>query len=388
MDMGSNVYLDTETTGLNHDLDEIVEIAIVDDCGEVLLNSLVRPVRNKSWPDAERIHHISPDMVREAPTIEDLMPTIKAIVKDKVLVIYNADFDLGFLPQLEPAAVRCCMNSFAYEYGEWSDYFESYKWQPLAVAAAYVLFGEVPNHRALADAQACRAVWRYLHDDEARSQVKAIKQQMRLEREAEQYLRNRDVDKMFAERRFAEFVDKFLRVWWLRKPPFEYWSRGGLRLRIEEEYAQIFFGKSLAYLTAESSYQVIYESKKDIPKDLWPASRFSKFRWYKDELQPTGHAFVYKNMIYPLYHCSEKDRIDKEFALRLVGDAPGPLYSQTDLKRLGYSKSQIDPLIPYAERSNRFNGEWYYVYLKPDFEPALSRPGLKHPADGATFLRG
>ena len=36
------VYLDTETTGLEK-TDEIVEISIVDDSGQVLLDSLVKP---------------------------------------------------------------------------------------------------------------------------------------------------------------------------------------------------------------------------------------------------------------------------------------------------------------------------------------------------------
>lgn len=381
-----NIFLDTETTGLDPARDELVEIAIVAENGEVLLNSLVRPVHNKSWPVAQDIHGISPEMVTDAPTLDELMPAIKAIVKGNVLVIYNSEFDLGFLPDLEPAAVHCCMRSFAYEYGEWSDYFGSYKWQSLSVAAAYVLFDDVPNHRALADSLACRAVWLYLHDDQEKSRVKGIKQEIRLEREAEAYVRNRAVDKYFSNRRFGEFVDQFLRVWWLRQPRFEYWATSWRRSEMEEAYAQIFFGKSLAYLMAEGSYKVIYNSKKEVPKDLWPASRFSKQHWYKDELEPCGHGFVYKNMVYPLYHCSEKERIDREFALRLVDSAPGPLYSQTDLKRLGYSKAQIESLEPYAERSNRFNGDWYYVYLKPSEEPALSRPE-KQPAKGVTYMR-
>jgi oligoribonuclease (3'-5' exoribonuclease) len=37
------VYLDTETTGINPGHDDLVEIAILDDGGSPLVNTLVRP---------------------------------------------------------------------------------------------------------------------------------------------------------------------------------------------------------------------------------------------------------------------------------------------------------------------------------------------------------
>lgn len=44
----STVYIDTETTGLDSYRDEILEIAIVDDNGKSLVNSLVKPVNQTS----------------------------------------------------------------------------------------------------------------------------------------------------------------------------------------------------------------------------------------------------------------------------------------------------------------------------------------------------
>ena len=61
------VYLDTETTGLSAE-DEIVEITIIDDNGEPLINTLLKPVNHTHWPDAERVHGISPIDIRHAPT--------------------------------------------------------------------------------------------------------------------------------------------------------------------------------------------------------------------------------------------------------------------------------------------------------------------------------
>ena len=60
------VYLDTETTGLELK-DEIVEIAIIDKNGLVLIDSLIKP--KQPIPDsATAIHHISNEMVKDSPT--------------------------------------------------------------------------------------------------------------------------------------------------------------------------------------------------------------------------------------------------------------------------------------------------------------------------------
>ena len=46
------VYLDTETTGLAPVRDELLEIAIVDDQGKTLVNTLIRPQFRKQWQEA------------------------------------------------------------------------------------------------------------------------------------------------------------------------------------------------------------------------------------------------------------------------------------------------------------------------------------------------
>ncbi len=154
-------YLDTETTGLHPATDELVEIAVVDDAGNIVLDTLLRPAESTAWPDAQRIHGISPDDVAMAPTREDVLPELLALVTGARLVIYNADFDLGFLPEVATAAdqVSCCMLDFAEHIGDWNDY----RWHKLDSAANYVGFHwPGSKHRAAADALACRAVWQYL----------------------------------------------------------------------------------------------------------------------------------------------------------------------------------------------------------------------------------
>jgi DNA polymerase III subunit epsilon len=170
------VFLDLETTGLNPRSDEIVEIGILDADGQVLLDALVRPVRHRSWPGAQRVHGIAPADVQDAPTLDALRPRIIEAVSDAQVVIYNAPFDARFLRfELEVSAeVRCAMREFAEVLGEWSHWHGNYRWQKLHAAAAYVGFEwDGTSHRAINDCQATRAVWRYLRDPAERARINA-----------------------------------------------------------------------------------------------------------------------------------------------------------------------------------------------------------------------
>ena len=203
----SIVYLDTETTGLRRGVDEVLEIAICADDGSPLLDTLVRPVRQTSWDEAQDIHGITPAMVQSAPTLEELAPCIRAAVQGAVVVIYNAAFDQGMLPGLLDGAahIECCMEAYAKHNGEWSSYFGNWRWVPLSSAAEQVCheWGANAAHRAAADALACRSVWRYLQDPEERVRVEQIWKRRRLEEWAKWGV-PRWVDEFWAERRKAE----------------------------------------------------------------------------------------------------------------------------------------------------------------------------------------
>lgn len=170
------VYLDTETTGLSHQHDEVLEISILNDDGETLLDTLVKPTRKKAWPEAAKIHGIRPEMILKSPspTLQELLPRIDAILADaENLVIYNAGYDLPFLTaayhaaELNPAYpnIHCAMLDFAKAYGVWDNYRNGWKWQKLTVAARHVGHKwQGQAHRALADCQATRSVWRWLRE--------------------------------------------------------------------------------------------------------------------------------------------------------------------------------------------------------------------------------
>lgn len=149
------LFADTETTGLNSDgTDEIVEIAIVDIHGNVVLNTLVRPSRKNSWTDAQAIHGISPHDVFNAPKLTDLLPTIASVCNNKTVVFFNAKFDINFFPKNFFPSVVCAMRCYI---EACLGGLGSAKLMDIALKTGYTPNG--PAHRALEDARACRHVW-------------------------------------------------------------------------------------------------------------------------------------------------------------------------------------------------------------------------------------
>ena len=158
------LYLDTETTGISAQANAIVEVAIVDDLGQALLNTLVNPGRPIPI-DAAAIHGITDAMVRDAPALGELWPQIQELAASAHVVIYNADFDRKFFPDRLACASRisCAMLEFARHYGEKDSYRGTYRWKNLEFAARHVRHRWTgAKHRALADALACRSVWQWI----------------------------------------------------------------------------------------------------------------------------------------------------------------------------------------------------------------------------------
>ena len=90
---------DLETTGFNPKLEKITEIAV---CkvrnGEIIdeFSTFVNP--EKSIPkNVQELTHITDDMVKDAPTIEEILPRFLEFTKDTILVAHNAKFDISFI---------------------------------------------------------------------------------------------------------------------------------------------------------------------------------------------------------------------------------------------------------------------------------------------------
>ena len=100
-ELGPFTVFDVETTGMSPVNDRIVEIAAmrVEVTGEYSeFHSLINPGRLIP-PGASRVHHITNDMVSDAPRFQHIGHDFLAFAKNSTLVAHNARFDLSFLQE-------------------------------------------------------------------------------------------------------------------------------------------------------------------------------------------------------------------------------------------------------------------------------------------------
>ncbi|UCB45619.1 MAG: 3'-5' exonuclease [Spirochaetota bacterium] len=96
------IVIDLETTGLYPESgDMIIEIAAIPIINneihlEKSYETLVNPGKCIP-PNITRINHITNDMVKTAPPIEQELPKFLEYIEDSPLVAHNAPFDIGFL---------------------------------------------------------------------------------------------------------------------------------------------------------------------------------------------------------------------------------------------------------------------------------------------------
>ncbi|MFF8029864.1 exonuclease domain-containing protein [Streptomyces sp. NPDC007896] len=87
--------LDTETTGRDREA-LIVDLGVQKVSGDVLVDTLL----NSGEPipvDATDLHGIFDDQVRDAPSLEDVLPQLTTALAGKRILIYNREFDVGRL---------------------------------------------------------------------------------------------------------------------------------------------------------------------------------------------------------------------------------------------------------------------------------------------------
>ncbi len=151
------VVLDLETTGLSPTSDRITEIGAVKvRGGEVLgeLRTFVHPGR--PIPAAvTAVTGIDDSMVRDAPTIAAVLPSVLGFLDSGVFVAHNAAFDLGFLRTaadrlglgpLQPPVVDTARLARRLLHDEIRD-------ARLATVARHLRARASPDHRALTDAR-------------------------------------------------------------------------------------------------------------------------------------------------------------------------------------------------------------------------------------------
>lgn len=154
------IILDCETTGLYVGADEILQLSIIDFDGNILFDEFIKPSRNSDWPEAQRIHGITPDDLKECLCIDVYLSKIQRIIdRCEIIIGYNPYFDLGFLHYAgvnhESKPVIDVMQLFAEIYGQWNDYFGDFQWQKLTTMADYYKYQwKDKAHNSLADCYA------------------------------------------------------------------------------------------------------------------------------------------------------------------------------------------------------------------------------------------
>jgi len=169
MDRARVLFFDLELTGF-YDHDEIISISIVDGYGELIMDTLVRPVHTKKWKKTEKIHGITPEMTADAPTLTELTPRIKEIFANAdAIIAYGVSTDYSHIKYIYDTAeerellhrkVRCCANEFV-RY--------AHECRPDVVHASLTdamecleIEWDGTAHTSIADTIACRHVWEKL----------------------------------------------------------------------------------------------------------------------------------------------------------------------------------------------------------------------------------
>ena len=134
MEKKSFVAIDLETTGLDFEKDEIIEVALVrfvDGAEEASVDYLVKPVNATLRPFIESLTGISNKDLEEAETFAAVAGKIYEFIGDAPIVAHNAMFDSKFLKQ-----------SFA----KVGIPFDNHPvWDSLTVSR--IAYQDVPNHR-------------------------------------------------------------------------------------------------------------------------------------------------------------------------------------------------------------------------------------------------
>jgi DNA polymerase III subunit epsilon len=165
--------LDTETTGLSNNA-EIVQIGILCSSGEEY-QTLVKPTIEIEI-GASRIHGIHDEDIVQALPFEQVFLDVWKLLRDRDVIIYNAEFDLKVIRNSLKArgiqiafptsdrrgcriftnggSIHCAMQYYSQYVGEWNDYYGNYKWQKLPGG----------DHSALGDCKATLEVIKSMAD--------------------------------------------------------------------------------------------------------------------------------------------------------------------------------------------------------------------------------
>ena len=131
------------------------------------MDTLVKPTHTKKWKKTEKIHGITPEMVEDSPTLEELTPKIKEIFENADnLIAYGVSTDYSHIKMIYDTEserdelhkkIRCCANEYVrYIHEHRPDL--SHASLIDAMDCFSIAWNGTP-HSSLADTFACREVW-------------------------------------------------------------------------------------------------------------------------------------------------------------------------------------------------------------------------------------
>ena len=168
-DRAKILFFDLELTGF-YDRDEILSITVIDGHGELVMDTLVKPTHTKKWKKTEKIHGITPEMVENAPTLEELTPRIKELFADaEHIIAYGVSTDFSHIKKIYATdeerealheKVLCCATEFVrYTHEVRTDILHASLTDAMA---CFEIEWEGVAHSSIADTYGCRKVWEAL----------------------------------------------------------------------------------------------------------------------------------------------------------------------------------------------------------------------------------
>lgn len=157
--------IDIETTGLIPTEDEICEIAaakIKNFFPYETFQTLVKP-QNLIPENVVKIHGISNEMVIGHPSIKDVLPKFINFVKDSIIIVHNADFDLPFINNALSAHGFPVLKNEVIDTLAISRQYFPFKSHSLKSMSLEFMFNNQPSHRALNDVSATIELFNYLY---------------------------------------------------------------------------------------------------------------------------------------------------------------------------------------------------------------------------------
>ena len=169
MERSKVLFFDLELTGVYHH-DEILSVSIVDGNGSVIMDTLIKPAHKKKWKQTEKIHGITPDMVADAPSLEEITPTLRALFDAAdVVIAYGISTDYSHIKYIYDTEAeretlhkktRCAANEFVrYQSEHYPDMVHA------SLSDAMERLGiawEGVAHTSIADTIGCAKVWEKL----------------------------------------------------------------------------------------------------------------------------------------------------------------------------------------------------------------------------------